>query len=213
MGVLYKNRIELLLSPEKVANIIALNKHNDEFGNPITFNFKPYGKLSPTTLRYVATALEISQEIQVFPTMSIVEIGCGYGGQASVLNRMFGVLNYTCFDLDPVLDLIEIYLKMSNSNLQIRRGELTKPPTCWDLAISNYAFSELKRELQIEYLEKVLTKCNSGYMIMNSGRTNETGRSKGKLSINEIREYLPDSKVKEEIPLTGPDNYVLYWQN
>jgi hypothetical protein len=50
-------------------------------------------------------------------------------------------------------------------------------------------------------------------MIMNSGRTNETGRSKGKLSINEIREYLPDSKVKEEIPLTGPDNYVLYWQN
>jgi hypothetical protein len=102
---------------------------------------------------------------------------------------------------------------MSNSNLQIRRGELTKPPTCWDLAISNYAFSELKRELQIEYLEKVLTKCNSGYMIMNSGRTNETGRSKGKLSINEIREYLPDSKVKEEIPLTGPDNYVLYWQN
>jgi hypothetical protein len=51
----------------------------------------------------------------------------------------------------------------------------------------------------------------SGFMIMNSGLTNKTGRSTGKLTITEIREFLPNLKIVEEIPLTGPDNYVILW--
>jgi hypothetical protein len=46
---------------------------------------------------------------------------------------------------------------------------------------------------------------------MNSGRSNITGRSEGKLSLNEIRNYIPNLQVKEEVPLTGPDNYIIYW--
>ena len=211
-GLKYLERIENLASREDAFRVVSLNTANDSFGLPITFKYAKYGRINPTTLRYIATALDISREISILPAHSVVEIGCGYGGQASVINRIFGVSNYTCFDLDPVLDLVQIYLKMSNSNLEIQRGELTNPSSPWDIAISNYAFSELKRELQIDYLEKVLTKCNSGYMIMNSGGVNKTGRSKGKLSIDEIREYLPNLKVKDEIPLTGPDNYVIHWR-
>ena len=48
-------------------------------------------------------------------------------------------------------------------------------------------------------------------MIMNSGRTDFTGRNNGKLSILEIQAVLTDSKLVEEVPRTNPDNYVLVW--
>jgi trans-aconitate methyltransferase len=144
------------------------------------------------------------------PTTSVVEIGCGYGGQAAVLNRMFGIRDYTCFDLPPVLELIERYL-VEVSDLEIRRGDLAEKAYKWDLVISNYAFSELRRDLQIHYMENILLKSASGFMIMNSGLTNKTGRSTGKLTITEIREFLPNLRIVEETPLTGPDNYVILW--
>ena len=81
----------------------------------------------------------------------------------------------------------------------------------WDLAISNYAFSELPRDLQKEYIIKVLGKSQRGYMIMNSGLKNETGRSNGKLTLDELRNLLPKFEVIDEDPNTGPDNYVIVW--
>jgi putative sugar O-methyltransferase len=212
-GLKYLKRIEELTSRDEALRLVHANLVNDAFGQPITFQYPIYGRVSATTLRYISTALEISQSTHILPTTSVVEIGCGYGGQASVINRTFGVSNYTCFDLEPVLNLIEIFLEKTNSELEVKFGTFAESLPYWDLAISNYAFSELSRELQIEYLEKVLSRSKAGYMIMNSGRTNLTGRSRGKLGIQEIREYLPGLKIHEEIPLTGPDNYVISWGN
>jgi hypothetical protein len=88
-------------------------------------------------------------------------------------------------------------------------GEITNKS--WDLAISNYAFSELPSALQLEYLEKVLKKSHSGFMIMNSGRTNLTGRSEGKLTLDQIVRHLTDVIIVEETPKTSDDNYILIW--
>jgi len=105
-----------------------------------------------------------------------------------------------------------IFLSEIGSNLCFMNDLMVRnPQKHWDVVISNYAFSELHKDLQTQYLENVLSKASRGYMIMNSGRTNNSGRSNGKLSLDMICEYLPNAKVKEEIPLTGPDNYVLYW--
>ncbi len=81
----------------------------------------------------------------------------------------------------------------------------------YDLTISNYAFSELPYEVQKEYLEKILKKSKRGYMIMNSGRTNFSGRSTGKMTLKELNREIPTLEVREEYPKTGPDNYVLIW--
>lgn len=210
-GKRYLARIESLVAKEKVTSLVELNRQNDMFGGPITFNYLGYGRVSPTTLRYISTALEISNHFTVSSKTSVIEIGCGYGGQAAILNRMFGIKEYCCFDLPPVLELVDAYLQGIQSDLAIKHGKLGETKETWDLAVSNYAFSELSHDLQFKYLSEVLSKCSSGFMIMNSGVTNKTGRSFGKMNLEEIREFLPLLEVIEENPLTGPDNYVIVW--
>jgi len=210
-GQRYIQRIQSLASKGDAVELINLNKGNDLFGSPITFTYGNYGDVSPTTLRYISTALEIANHFEISSSTSIAEIGCGYGGQAAVIGRTFGVKDYTCFDLPPVLKLIDRYLQGIDSDLTVKRGSFNQKSKSWDFAISNYAFSELSRDLQLSYLEEILSKCKSGFMIMNSGVSNKTGRSTGKLTIEEIRQFLPNLRLIEEIPLTGPDNYVIVW--
>ena len=83
----------------------------------------------------------------------------------------------------------------------------------WDLVISNYAFSELPYLVQEHYIKNVILKSKNGFMIMNSGRTNITGRSTGKHSVSDLLRIIPNSRICEEAPLTGPDNFIIIWGN
>ena len=199
-------------SPQNYIELIEKNKANDLFGNPYEYQYPGVGRVSPTTLRYISTAIDIFEIIRLNKESVVAEIGVGYGGQAAILERMYGIRNYSAFDLPSVIQLSNVYLDSINSKLKFIYTEpITAKNNYWDLVISNYAFSELHRDLQLSYIEHVITKSKSGYMIMNSGRSNITGRSEGKLSLNEIRNYIPNLQVKEEVPLTGPDNYIIYW--
>lgn len=212
LGKQYLSRIFSLYG-DRTFEIILKNKANDDFGKPIKYKYKKIGQISPTTLRYVATALEINKEVGIQEEDRIAEIGIGYGGQAAVLARTFGTRDVAFFDLPDVIKLAETYLREIHSELKPRIGNLDADDNYFDLVISNYAFSELSRDLQEEYLAKVLLRSKRGYMIMNSGRTNLTGRSTGKLGLTDLLKVLPNPRVLEEIPKTGPDNYVLVWSN
>ena len=199
-------------SPQNYIELIEKNKANDLFGNPYEYQYSGVGRVSPTTLRYISTAIDIFETIRLKEESVIAEIGVGYGGQAAILERMYGIRNYSAFDLPSVIQLSNVYLNSVNSKFKFTSSGLSSDKnTTWDVVISNYAFSELHRDLQLSYIERVIAKSKSGYMIMNSGRSNITGRSEGKLSLNEIRNYIPNLQVKEEVPLTGPDNYIIYW--
>ena len=199
-------------SPQNYIELIEKNKANDLFGNPYEYQYPGVGRVSPTTLRYISTAIDIFEIIRLNKESVVAEIGVGYGGQAAILERMYGIRNYSAFDLPSVIQLSNVYLNSVNSKFKFTSSGLSSDKnTTWDVVISNYAFSELHRDLQLSYIEHVITKSKSGYMIMNSGRSNITGRSEGKLSLNEIRNYIPNLQVKEEVPLTGPDNYIIYW--
>ena len=199
-------------SPQNYIELIEKNKANDLFGNPYEYQYPGVGRVSPTTLRYISTAIDIFEIIRLNKESVVAEIGVGYGGQAAILERMYGIKNYSAFDLPSVIQLSNVYLNSVNSKLKFTSSGLSSDKnTTWDVVISNYAFSELHRDLQLSYIERVIAKSKSGYMIMNSGRSNITGRSEGKLSLNEIRNYIPNLQVKEEFPLTGPDNYIIYW--
>lgn len=199
-------------SPQNYIELIEKNKANDLFGNPYEYQYPGVGRVSPTTLRYISTAIDIFETIKLNKESVVAEIGVGYGGQAAILERMYGIRNYSAFDLPSVIQLSNVYLNSVNSKLKFTSsGFSSDKNTTWDVVISNYAFSELHRDLQLSYIEHVIAKSKSGYMIMNSGRSNITGRSEGKLSLNEIRNYIPNLQVKEEVPLTGPDNYIIFW--
>jgi hypothetical protein len=199
-------------SPQNYIELIEKNRANDLFGNPYEYQYPGVGRVSPTTLRYISTAIDIFETIRLNKESVVAEIGVGYGGQAAILERMYGIRNYSAFDLPLVIQLSNVYLNSVNSKLKFTSSGLSSDKnTTWDVVISNYAFSELHRDLQLSYIERVIAKSKSGYMIMNSGQSNITGRSEGKLSLDEIRNYIPNLQVKEEVPLTGPDNYIIYW--
>lgn len=208
-GLAYINRIKQL----DLGNFDYKAKHqNDSIGNPILFKYPEFGKISPTTLRYISVALEIKNRFGSDLTGDFVEIGGGYGGQISILADYFRINSYGVYDLCDVQNLIKKYLDSINKIKDVEFLNLeTSEPKDWDLVISNYAFSELPRKLQEIYIDKVLLKSQRGYLIMNSGRENFTNRSVGKLNLKELQDLLPSFEVLEEMPKTGPDNYVIIW--
>ena len=117
------------------------------------------------------------------------------------------------FDLPQVMKLTQKVLKSAGvKSSKINVGNIHEPSIqdC-DLVISNYAFSELPQDIQRRYIEGVMVNSRRGYLIMNSGKTDISGRSSGKYTLEDLRKLLPAFEVLEEDPLTGPDNYVIIW--
>ena len=176
-------------------------KRNDLLGKPRTFYFEEIGRISPTTLRYIAVATDIRREFGNSKLTRIVEIGGGYGGQAAILRRLDMWEEYFIFDLPEVQDLIQRYLSFIGIGM-VDFPKISTPNSYeYDLVISNYAFSELPRKIQDDYLDKVILKARRGFMLMNSGKSNATGRSDGKISVEELQRIIPNLRELPEIPL------------
>jgi len=187
-------------------------KSNDLWGNPITYKYPNSLKISPTTLRYISVSRELRRLFGTHLSGNFVEIGAGYGGQAAILMRDFDVSSYSIFDLPNAKLITSSYLKQFKSSTPVRMCELNETEIeNFDLVVSNYAFSELPSELQDQYITQVLKKSECGYLIMNSGKSDHTGRQFGKHTLDELRGKLPPFEVYEELPHTGPDNYVIVW--
>ena len=212
LGLQYFN-----LGLEKHADFLKIlekSRRIDMIGNPLKYRYKKIGLISPTLIRYAYVMSELMNFFDFDKIKTISEIGTGYGGQSAVIQSLYKVKCYTIYDLPEVCLLTQNFLSSINPKFTSRIGNLTdtQDEHC-DLLISNYAFSELPKLIQKTYLENVISKGKRGYMIMNSGRTNYTGRSVGKMSLSEIGQYLPNLKVLEELPRTSPDNYVIVWDS
>ena len=183
---------------------------SDQVGNPIKYRYERYeNPLSPTTLRY----LKVASDLKILFGSSlgkVAEIGCGYGGQTLVNDQLLDVKSARLFDLPFVNKLIERYLNAHLLNGAYATTVINKEgPRDYDLVISNYAFSELPKTLQLAYIKKVLANSKKGYLTMNSGLGND--RSAGKLALSELTELLPEFRVIEEEPLTADQNYIIVW--
>jgi putative sugar O-methyltransferase len=199
-------------SPGKFQNFV---RDSRGIGSPREYEYTNYGLVSPTILRYLAIAAEINYIFDFESPITLAEIGIGYGGQFAALQQLLDISNYLTFDLPQVQKLTQKFLVAIGTREETCKIQsqdiLSVTETKCDLLVSNYAFSELPREIQLDYLQKVLKNSSCGYMIMNSGLLNKTGRTNGKLSLKEILKSLPHAEVFDEIPKTGPDNYLLIW--
>ncbi len=192
---------------EKIEDI----KINDVIGRPVTCKYDDIGQVSPTTLRYTKVASDIRKYFGE-DIKTIAEVGVGYGGQMLIIDKLFNIRQYHLFDLPPVLDLVSTYLEMHNLNGSYKCSTINQ--SCgtenYDLAISNYAFSELPSSLQKLYIKKIFLKSRRGYLTMNSGLPGST-YTDDKLSLTELKELLPTFDVVEEYPLSYKDNYIIVW--
>lgn len=205
-----------LLEDGDIKALLGASERADQIGGAQLFDFA--GRmLSPTTLRYAKVLQDLTRFFPAFRQFgSIVEVGIGYGGQARILSDYItaaggAVATYDLVDMLPVTLLAQNYL--DNFRLRFACRYMTKSQIprdgAWDLVISNYAFSEFDRDLQIEYLENVLLRSKSGYLTMNTGLGGFNPWNAGSFVVDELLALLPNAALLAEQPKTGPSNYIL----
>jgi hypothetical protein len=198
-------------SPNLISRIQEF-KENDFEGGATTHDYELVGKISPSTLRYLKVASNLKKLFGENFEGNIAEVGIGYGGQLLISDKIFRFNEYHLFDLSPVLDLASKYLECHLLNNSYRTFTLNQHSgkANYDLAISNYAFSELPSKLQIKYIEKIFSKSKRGYLTMNSGLPNSAFRT-DKLTILGLQKLLPKFDIIAEKPLTHPGNFIIVW--
>lgn len=179
-----------------------------EIGSPIVYPFKGLGKISPTQIRYGKILKDISSIFVDLHNLDIVEVGIGNGGLAAQITNQFELNSYRLVDLSEVLDLTRHTLKpfIEQTNFKfIAPSEVTVSAT--DLFISNYAFSELHKDVQDFYFENYILHTKSGFMLYNHIHENPDIS----YSAQEIANRIPGSLILKENPLTYAGNVLLVW--
>lgn len=188
-------------------------QQNDLYGGPITYDFLVKNTykvcLSPTTVRYVKILQDIMSLFNSDKIKCIAEIGVGYGGQARLIMSKLPIERYFLIDLPETIELVNVYLNKFSYGDKFVLCDGTQPMNIreYDLMISNYAFSELKREVQEQYMESVLLHSKAGYLIWN----NLSNDKYGGYSVEEILDCIPGARVIDEVPLTHAENRLIVW--
>lgn len=183
---------------------------NDKIGDPITQNFSTIGICAPNTLRYVKIVGDLQKEFGDLSKLNIVEIGGGYGGQCLILNTITGFSSYTIVDLPECLPLINKYLQNFNLKNYTTIANNLISTLKSDLVISNYAISEIAREEQLIYLEKIINLAPRGYIIYNDF-VSEINSFNLDEFISNISIKNRKINVKKEEPNTYPTNFLITW--
>jgi hypothetical protein len=179
----------------------------DTLGAPIRYRFKGIGLASPTTIRYMFVHNELIKHFGTLDGFKVVEIGGGFGGQAAVSRALNSTLNWHIYDLPKVSELQEKFLQRCGLGPVSFHSGLKIEESKGDLLISNYALSEVSRELQMEYINKVVLNCSRGYMAWNLLSEIENAG----LTVNEVLELIPGASKVDEVPLSHQGNVVITW--
>lgn len=198
-GAEYYNHIQAVPA---VVNVLSKLEANDRYGNPKKHKYS-FGEFSPTTLRYGRVLAHLSQ--LDLNNKVIVEIGCGYGGQYTVLRQLFTPKRYIFVDLEEALMLTKKYVNTLNLNdIPLEYYSLQNLPVIKsDLVISNYAYSECIQDIQDQYNHTIIDNAKNGYMIYN----NFCGYKHDEF-IAKIKHKV---RILEEVPNTHPNNKLLVW--
>jgi putative sugar O-methyltransferase len=154
---------------EFTTDSIDVMKKIDSLGSPRRYNYEGIGEISPTILRYYSVMGDIERLYGSLDDKTIVEIGAGYGGQSMMIQSFYNIKKYIIVDLPEVIELIKTFLKKNNVNLS--KYEFYSFPNIpqieSDFLISNYAFSECPKSIQNLYIDNLINKTKSFYMIIN----------------------------------------------
>lgn len=158
-----RNWEQRLLDAPKVLEI-------DSWGDPLRWPAALLGTpraFSPTTLRYLATALWLKRSGFVPPGSRIVEVGVGFGGLAA-MNATVSRAHTTFVDLPQVGRLAQCMMDQVGLSEFCGPSGAPQPGDDWCF-ISNYAFTELAAPIQDAYLEKWIRHAPRGVIVSNAG--------------------------------------------
>ena len=195
--------------------IYSICKILDQPGNPRKFKVSnSISELTGSSLRYLYTGLDIKNKLNLKKMINVVEIGAGYGGQSVILDKILPIENYFYVDLQEVNQLIDRFVGNFNVNFNYTFNTLEDKfdfDSEFDLVISNYAFSELPRNLQNLALNKIINNSKNGYMIINShGLEKNIFLKKYDFhTVDELKKLIPNLLILEEYPQSHKNNKLL----
>ncbi|MDR1911837.1 MAG: putative sugar O-methyltransferase [Helicobacteraceae bacterium] len=208
MGALYLDEIRKI-RPRLLEQIDAI-KANDLYGSPDLAEYPEIGKICPYTLYYAKTTADLLHRFGSLDSLKIAEIGVGYGGQCRMINAFSSPSEYTLIDIKPALRLAQTYLDGYSLKSRIRyltMNELSIEN--YDLVISNYAFSELRRDIQEVYMQRVVKPSKRGYMIYNHVNVEGFGAYSIPEFLNALRGTPP--RTIEEFPAVTAGSTTFIW--
>ena len=191
---------------EIMSNLKQITKVDN--GQPFTFFYRGLGKVSPTQIRYAKVTQDLESLFGSLDNLDVAEIGVGYGGQAIHLLNRWSASNYFVYDLEWPSKLMIKNVKQSSINLSIQPE--IKSWEEWaevDLVISNYAFSELFRDVQETYFKNVISSSKAGYVIYNHIHEHDNVS----MSAQEFASRIPGAVILKEKPLSFPGNVLVVW--
>jgi hypothetical protein len=186
-------------------------KENDIYGGSDKWMYSDI-LISPSTLRYIKV---LSDLIKIFGNLNgfkIAEIGGGYGGQCKIINDYFNIKNYHIIDLPEVNLLSKKYLQKLNINNVRFSTSKNLIPEDYDLVISNYAYTELDRELQDIYKLNIIDNSKNGYLTCNF-ISNLFIDNSDFYSREELINLKEKVEIFKEEPLSHSNNFLLTWRN
>lgn len=167
-------------------------KENDKLGGATLVNFSELSSVvdlvdynfSPSTIGYLYKGLSILKfaSTKNKKSISILEIGGGYGGQCKLVKDLaplfnIEIENYGLIDLKAVSDLQKKYLTTLNyKNISFYKYEELKDFhefDKYDLLVSIYALGEFDIEVQNFYVDNVLKNIKDFYLIWNTEKIHE----------------------------------------
>lgn len=188
-------------------------RHLDSVGGPFLTDYQDLGLFSPSALRYIFHADQIKKRFSLPRNPKIVEIGAGFGGQSYILQQIHPCAKYYIYDLPEVEGLIDRVMQRLNiSNVKCMPLDEELPEEEIDLIISNYAYSECDKEMQLSYFNRVIKKAKRGYMIYNKIAITDYGLDS--LTKEDFVKLLKENGCKPRVSselFAGAGNFLITW--
>jgi hypothetical protein len=141
---------------------------SDNIGSPQRYAIGNWF-ISPSTMRYIKTLGDLTNLFGSLDGKNIAEIGPGYGGLCKIIHDVYKPQTYSLFDqLDPSMLQCKFLNHFKVDNLLFPYLSQTKEfEFNFDLCIAMYSWSELSRDHQVEYMNKVMKRSKNLYIMLN----------------------------------------------
>jgi len=181
---------------------------NDKIGGPRLFLIEGQAWTS-TTLRYTWNVLDMRQNGVQLDFADVVEVGGGYGGLCRMIHAFHTPKSYTIVDLPEALALTKRFLESYGITNVNYMSCFEYDVLSVDTFISNYALTELTRDVQDQYVNRLMKRASSGYVTFNSQPRNADNQ----YSLAELQDSVSgESRIQQE-DVKKSEFQVLVWSS
>ncbi len=192
-----------MINKEQMIKLIDLN---DQLGNPIKEKITDSIVSVPNTIKYIYFGLLNIKYLleKCINNFTMIEIGCGYGGQCVILLELFKIFNinvdkYVLIDLEEASNLQRKYVNtlIPNNNCVFLTNENYKKHDFGEkkYLFACYSLSEFADKTRKDYYDNLINNIGSGIIIWN------------RETIDLPKKFI----IEEEKPLTGKYNKIVYF--